>query len=138
MVRLGVIGLSICESERSCATMYAGSLRQAIRDRARLNPGAQPDDDGANPPEYLDQFQAMHMAECLPRDVQRRIRHVVNLGPHPRLQTAGPIQHFCGTSTFYDRDWKLGTFKGARYLYTGYMVTIPSSKNLLGPNRLLG
>ncbi|KAK7921566.1 hypothetical protein PG985_009588 [Apiospora marii] len=116
-------------------------MRQAIQDRTRLMQGAQEanddQDQDASPVDYLDQFQATHMAERLPRAVQRRIRHVVNLGPHPRLQTTGPVQHICGPSTLYARDWKLGTFKGARYLYTGYMLTIPSSMDLLGPNRLV-
>lgn len=116
-------------------------MRQAFRDCARLMPRAHKNMDDVNedasPVDYLEQFQATHMAERLPRAVQRRIRHVVNLGAHPRLQTAGHVQHVCGPSRFYPRDWKLGTFTGARYLYTGYMLTISSSKDLLGPNRLV-
>lgn len=111
-----------------------GPTREVMQESTSPPSTSAPQDYGV-----ADYFQARHMADPLTQPVQMRIRHVVYLRDQYRLATSGAIRHVCGpsTPTLNAGNWDLDAFKGARFLYTGYMDTIPSSKNLLGPNKLV-
>lgn len=70
----------------------------------------------------LDEYTPRHMTVRIPKQAMERICRVVNTyfvnGPEP--------PHVCGHAVMQERQWKLGSFKGATQLYEANMKRIPN------------
>ncbi|KAK8038597.1 hypothetical protein PG993_007008 [Apiospora rasikravindrae] len=75
-----------------------------------------------------DKYVIRYMTVCLPKRALERIRRVIKT-----YWTDEPDEeHVCQTATKKDRDWKLGSFKGADQLYTLPMEEIPAEGFKIG------
>ncbi|KAK8009433.1 hypothetical protein PG991_011984 [Apiospora marii] len=70
----------------------------------------------------LNEYESHHMTVRIPKQAMERIRRVVHTyyinGPEPA--------HVYGQTRMRERQWKLGSFKGANQLYTANMKHIPA------------
>ncbi|KAK6845655.1 hypothetical protein PG995_015765 [Apiospora arundinis] len=76
------------------------------------------------------EFLSRHMADRLPQSVQLKVRRVIYM--HDEWSLCRGSYH-----SLFARDFKLGTFKGAREYYSAYMPIVPAATSLLGAQRLV-
>ncbi|KAK8076993.1 hypothetical protein PG996_003163 [Apiospora saccharicola] len=74
----------------------------------------------------LNDYNPRHMTVRIPRQAMERIRKVVSTYLY-NLHNGLEPEHVCGPAHMQERQWKLGSFRGANQLYTANMNRIPAN-----------
>lgn len=71
----------------------------------------------------LNEYDSRHMTVRIPKQAMERIRRVV----YTYFVNGPESEHVCQQAHMRERQWKLGSFKGANQLYTANMERIPDT-----------